>query len=328
MKSLVDVARQLALLPEEALDPDVPARAEFDQTTGLDLTTGSAGIASLDLPLALRERFAQSAAARARYADAAWPQRGQILRLESRNPQSGERPFAALLLQPAGQANVWDALSVAPASEMAWAGDADATLTDTDGLCDPQASIVQCWNRLRVPVTAATACLGWLDAARVREFETMPLPTDTHDEAVSTYRQLYSAAALNWSQLAGQLATATTVSGGLLDRLRAQLGELAGRTHIGEVGLLLPQAMGESEPVLWRLGGVVIRFQADRCVASLETEAGMNTGLALYLDDLLLEQHSLTQRDQTLVIPLPEQPTGQMILRLVPPTGGAVDLVV
>jgi hypothetical protein len=63
-------------------------------------------------------------------------------------------------------------------------------------------------------------------------------------------------------------------------------------------------------------------------VASLETEAGMNTGLALYLDDLLLEQHNLTQRDQIFVIPLPEQPTGQMILRLVPPTGGAVDLVV
>lgn len=331
MKPLTTLSRELGLdISEQALD--VPS--EIDETDATDNEP-------VTMPLGLQAMINARLQTYARITQNEWPKRGQILRLEKPNPNQDERPFAALLTEHTTTPNVWKGYVVAPESELDYFAEGDVDLEDVTASRDPLAGFVQTWNEVRIAIPSATACLAWLDREAMTFVVSVAsnaprLPDAARHEpkeldAISNYRDLYGRAAEQWTARAAPLETPAHAKPKFIDRITEQLANLGQLAAIGQWRPAVADPMGPEadQTLLWTLADLDIRIDPEACKLRKLGEDQRPAKIDLYLDDQLLESHTLAEAGDTAVIPLsPEHQTGKMTLAIREPSGTYIELQV
>ncbi|MBK6744825.1 MAG: hypothetical protein IPG66_18470 [Hydrogenophilales bacterium] len=329
MKPLTTISRQLGLeISEQAMD----ATTEIDEID-TDATE------PVTMPLGLQAMIKARLRAHDQITQDDWPKRGQILRLEKPNPNQDERPFAALLIERTASPNVWSGYVVAPESELDYFAKGDVDLEDITESRDPLAGFVQTWNPVRIAIPSATACLAWLDREAMAYVtgaasNAPRLPDSARHEpeeldAITRYRSIYGIAAGEWAARAASLETQATTKPSLIDRISTQLANLGQLAAIGQWRPAVADPMGPEadQTLLWTLADLDIRIDPQACKLRKLGEDQRPAKVDLYLNDQLLESHTLTDAGDTAVIPLsPEHQAGKMTLAIREPSGTYIEL--
>lgn len=326
MKPLAIISRQLGLDTSEKI---MDSTSHTDESPVVDLPP-------VAIPPGLAAMFEARAHAARDLAHAEWPRRGQILRIEKPHHDADERPFSVLLTEPTTTGNVWKGYVVAPDTELDYCGDGDIPLEDLLAERDPIAGFVQAWNPVHIPIPSATGCLAWLDKAAMDQLTDTIQARPNHpihpvSARIAAFRDLYQRAAEVWSNAASRLTTPANIAWGLFERLTTQLASLAQVAAIGQWRPAIEHPMGpeDGQQLIWNFADIEIQFKPPVCTFRRVGADDRPARIDLFLDDLLLESHTLAEAGATAVIQLaPEQQAGQLKLMIRPSGGGAIELVI